>query len=42
MLKWSELPVNAVRDAGIRAGRNAGLSESQAHTIGVTLKEAIS
>ena len=42
MLKWSEVPANAVRDAGIRAGRAAGLSESQAHTLGVSLKEAIS
>ena len=42
MLKWSEVPANAVRDVGIRAGPNAGLSESQAHTLGVTLKEAIS
>ncbi|MCG3413626.1 hypothetical protein K0018_11330 [Staphylococcus massiliensis] len=42
LLKWSEVPANAVRDAGIRAGRAAGLSESQAHILGVTLKEAIS
>ncbi|MFI8613749.1 hypothetical protein [Staphylococcus capitis] len=42
MLKWSEVPANAVRDAGIRAGRAAGLSESEAHTLGVSLKEAIS
>ena len=42
ILKWSEIPANAVRDAGIRAGREAGLTESQAHTLGVALKEAIS
>lgn len=42
LLKWSEVPANAVRDAAIRAGRAAGLSESQVHTLGVTLKEAIS
>ncbi|AVP37557.1 hypothetical protein DOS81_00720 [Staphylococcus felis] len=42
MLKWSEVPANAVRDAAIRAGREAGLSKSKAHTLGVTLKEAIS
>lgn len=42
MLQWSEVPANAVRDAGIRAGRNAGLTESQAHNLGVALKEAIS
>lgn len=42
MLKWSEVPANAVRDAGIRADRSAGLSESQAYTLGVSLKEAIS
>ena len=42
MLKWSEVPVDAVRDAGIRAGRAAGLSKSQAHILGVSLKEAIS
>ncbi len=42
MLKWSEVPANVVRDAAIRVGRAAGLSESQAHTLGVTLKEAIS
>ncbi|QHW38376.1 hypothetical protein GZH82_05880 [Staphylococcus ursi] len=42
LLKWSEVPANAVRDAAIRAGRAAGLSESQTHTLGVTLKEAIS
>ncbi|MGV3041575.1 hypothetical protein ACEE08_01360 [Staphylococcus rostri] len=42
MLQWSEVPANAVRDADIRAGRNAGLTESQAHNLGVALKEAIS
>lgn len=42
MLKWSEVPANAIRDADIRAGRAAKLSESQANTLGVTLKEAVS
>ncbi|NGS46258.1 hypothetical protein G6X06_11820, partial [Staphylococcus aureus] len=41
LLKWSEVPANAVGDAVKRGAINAGLSKSDAGIISTVVKEAI-
>lgn len=41
MLKWSEVPADAVGQAGWRAAKAAKLSNDQAGVLQVTLKEAV-
>ncbi|HDA6827023.1 TPA: hypothetical protein O5S06_001179 [Staphylococcus aureus] len=41
LLKWSEVPANAVSDAVKRGAINAGLSKSDAGIISTVVKEAI-
>ncbi|HGO4088454.1 TPA: hypothetical protein ACK1BQ_000971 [Staphylococcus aureus] len=41
MLKWSEVPANAVDDAVKRGTINAGLSKGDAGIVSTVVKEAI-